>query len=428
LSKKIFPNMFYGYKIMAAGFVATMFLASLPIAFGVFFKPLAADLGWSRTELSFALTLSSTFMGISAFFLGRLTDRYGPRVVLLINGACLGVAHILLSQVHALWQLYLYQGLVMPIGNSGAEVPIVSTIARWFSKRRGMMIGVVKVGSGVGIMVVPVFCAWLIGVSGWRTAYVVIGVISLVVLLPVALVFKRDPSEIGVNPDNSSDNLLQAGDEKGPAYTIKMIIREPRFWMFALIWLSFIYCQNTVNYHLVNHITDLNIDPQVASTVITVYGAASIFGRLSLSGLSDKIGPRNAYLICHSLLILAFSWILFAGDLWQFYLFGAAYGFAHGSAYALLAPMATRLFGLSTLGSMVGTFIFLGALFGSVSALISGFIYDTTGNYFWAFLICLCFALTGFVTLFLIKKQMVVNEPTQFCPDPWHSPRKDGAV
>ena len=197
------PKVFYGYIVVVAGIIASVFMIGTFTSFGIFFKPLSSDFGWTRATTSVAMSISSLVMGLAAIATGRLTDKYGPKVVLIGSGLLMGLGNLLMSRVTTVWQLYLFYGVLVGTGMSASEIPIVGTVARWFVKRRGMLTGVTKVGAGIGTMTLPLLSSWLIYSHGWRNAYIIIGILALVGIVSMALLFKRDPSQIGELPDGA---------------------------------------------------------------------------------------------------------------------------------------------------------------------------------------------------------------------------------
>ena len=191
------PKIFYGYIVVAVAFLIMMIMWGTSYSFGVFFKPLLAEFGWTRAMTSGAYSLCMLLTGLLSIGTGRLTDRFGPRVVVTGCGLFLGLGCLLVSQVSALWQLYLFYGVMIGAGLSGAVVPMVATVARWFVKRRGMMTGITISGLGMGTLVMPPITNWLISTYGWRTSYIIIGITALVLVTSAAQFMKRDPAQIG---------------------------------------------------------------------------------------------------------------------------------------------------------------------------------------------------------------------------------------
>ncbi len=164
------PAFFYGYIIVLSGLIIALVVWGSQYSYGVFFKPLLAEFGWTRAATSGAYSLNLVLQGVFGFIAGRLCDRFGPRGVVTICGVLLGVGYLLMSQVQAIWHIYLFFGILISAGTCGF-VPIMSTAVRWFVKRRGLMSGIIMAGTGVGITAVPPLANMLIASYDWRTAY-----------------------------------------------------------------------------------------------------------------------------------------------------------------------------------------------------------------------------------------------------------------
>ncbi len=395
-------HFYYGYILVIAGIIASIFMVGTYTSFGIFFKPISLELEWTRATTSGATSLASLVMGVFSIVAGRLTDKYGPRLVLIASGILMGLGNLLMSQTRVLWHIYVYYGVLIGAGMSASEIPIMTTIARWFVKRRGTMTGITKVGAGIGIMVVPLLSGWLISISGWRNAYLILGVVALLSIISMALLYKRDPSEIGKLPDGDT-KVVDNNIEQGIKFLLGDVLRTRQFWMFTVSWFCFMFCLQIVMVHIVNHVTDVGISSTIAASVVSVIGGLSIAGRLGLASLSDVTGRKTAYLIAFSFLASAFLSLQFAREIWSFYLFGALYGIAHGACFTLLPLMMARLFGISSLGSVLGMILFFGTLGSLISPVFAGWVFDVTNSYLPAFWVGLGFSILGLVLLVLLK-------------------------
>jgi len=204
------PRFFYGYVIVLAAFCSTVVVWGIFYSFGIFFEPILTEFGWSRAVTSGAYSLCMALHGLLAIGMGRLNDRFGPRLIITACGLFFGLGHLLMSQINAAWQLYLFYGVIVSIGLSASFVPITSTVARWFVKRRGMMTGVVVAGIGLGTMFIPPLVSQLISIYGWRTSYIIVGVAALVLVTLAAQFLKRTPEQIGLSP-YGKDEVKQEG-------------------------------------------------------------------------------------------------------------------------------------------------------------------------------------------------------------------------
>ena len=400
-------SFFYGYVVVAAGFAIGAMLVGSFLSLGVFFKPVSLEFGWARATTSVAASTAQLMAGAFGLLFGRLTDKYGPMLVLIGCGLSMGLGHIMLSQVNALWQFYLFFGLIVGIGLGGAETPIVVTIARWFTQRRGLMTGITKVGAGVGIMLIPVLANSLILGHGWQVAYIVVGIIALVVVIPSALFMKRDPSQIGETPYGADDTAATELVVNIRSYSLHEAIAARQFWLFSIVWFSFMFCIGIVQLHLIPHVTDVGVSTTIAATMMSVVGGSSILGRVAFASLSDKLGTKFMYIVAFTFLGISMAWMKLADEVWMFYLFAVLYGTAHGACFAMFAPMIANLFGLGSLGILVSTVFFLGTWAAVISPTLAGYVFDSTGSYQIAFSIGLAFCILGILLLLLLKSQAI---------------------
>ena len=172
-SPYLIPPIFYGYFVVVASFFIVMVMYAAFYSYGVFFKPLLNEFGWTRAIISGAFSLSTILLGIMSILMGGLSDRFGPRIVLTLCAFLLGLGYFLMSQISTAWQLYLVYGIIIGTGMGGSFVPVMSTIARWFTKRRGMMTGIIAAGIGVGASVGPPTVHQLIFNYGWRISFII---------------------------------------------------------------------------------------------------------------------------------------------------------------------------------------------------------------------------------------------------------------
>ena len=165
----------YGYIVVVAALCIMLAMYGTRSVFGVFFKPMLTEFGWTRALTSGAHSLSMVVQGSLAVIMGGFNDRLGPRIVLTLSGFLVGLGYLQMSQIGAVWQLYLFYGVLIGTGMGGVFVPLLSTIARWFTARRSMMTGVVATGIGIGTLLEPPVANRLISIYDWRTSYIIIG-------------------------------------------------------------------------------------------------------------------------------------------------------------------------------------------------------------------------------------------------------------
>jgi len=252
--------------------------------------------------------------------------------------------------------------VIVGTGMASHDVVTLSTIARWFVRRRGMMTGVVKMGTGAGQLVVPLIATALLAAYSWRSSYLIIGAASLVLFVLVAQVFRRDPQQMGLLPDGAESTGSTPSGSAEQGLSLREAVRTRQFWTICLAYFSAIYCLLTIVVHIVPHVTDVGISDTRAAGVLSTIGGVSMAGRFIMGTASDRIGRKRAWIICFIILIASFIWLRMAGELWMFYLFAVVYGFAHGGFFVLVSPMTAELFGTRAHGVISALFILLACL------------------------------------------------------------------
>jgi OFA family oxalate/formate antiporter-like MFS transporter len=190
------PRFSYGYIVVLASFVIMVLAQGLFIVFGLFFNPLLKEFGWTRATISGAYSLSSILQGVLGIAMGGVADRFGPRVVVTVCGTLLGAGYLLMSQLHTVWQIYLFYGVIIGIAMSGLWVPLLSPVSRWFVARRSLMTGVVMSGMTIGGVVAPLIVSRLIVAYEWRQTFIIIGGAALIIIVLFAQFLRLDRNQI----------------------------------------------------------------------------------------------------------------------------------------------------------------------------------------------------------------------------------------
>ncbi len=382
-------------RVVAASFVIQGTVIGMMFGYSVFLKVLEGELGWSRTVLSGAPSLAFLVMGLLAFVVGRLSDRYGPRWVLTVSGLSTGVAYALMGGMQEPWQLLLYFGCLVGVGLATHDVVTLSTVATWYQKKRGLMTGVVKTGTAVGQVLVPILVTVLIASVGWRQALVVLGIGAAIILVAVAQMMRRKPAADGpddATADQSDDNGTQTSgraesmDLAGPQLTLSAALKSPVLWMLCAIQFCFFPSLTTVPLHIVAHASDLGLSTVRAATVLSMIGGCSIAGRLVVGLLHDRIGGRRALLLCLTLLSLALLALRIIDTPYLLYFLAPFYGFAHGGLFTVVSPNVAEYFGLKAHGAIFGIVVLFGTLSGASGPLLAGWLFDRSGSYSIAFM------------------------------------------
>ncbi len=374
-------RVFRGWTIVGGAFLVLFTAYGAQYSFGVFFSALLDEFHWSRASLAGAFALYAALYSVCGFPAGRLTDRWGPRVVIAAGGLFLGAALAGMSLVTALWQPYVLYGVVAALGMGTAYVPCNTTVVKWFVARRGLAVGVASSGGSVGTFLLPPLAQLLVTAVGWRTAYVVFGAAVFVVLNLVARVMRRDPESVGLHPDGAPGPVGAAGPGE-PAWPLRRAIRTRALWMIAATFTATWIPVFIPLVHLVPFTRDLGYSPLTGAWVVSTLGGGAVVGRLVMGGVSDRIGRKPAAGIAMVVQAVGFLGFLLAGH-GLAVLFGAAllFGYSYGAISTLFPAIVGDFFGRGQVGAIVG---FLFAVAGAMAGwgpLIAGAIYDATGGY-----------------------------------------------
>lgn len=394
---------FYGYVIVVAAFCIMVLIYGAYYAFGVFFKPVLTDFGWTRALTSGAFSLSMIVHGLLAIVMGGLTDRFGPRVVITLCGFLLGLGYLLMSQIGAVWQLYLFYGVIIGAGMSGSWVPILSTVARWFVRRRSMMSGVVLASTGVAALIAPQVANQLITVYGWRQSYIILGIAVLLIVVLSAQFLRRDPTQMRQVPYGASKESEQGFKPRTEDFSLKKAIYIKQFWQIFAMLFCFGFSFILIIVHIVPHAMELGISAASAASILSVVGGLMIVGRLGLGAYADRIGNRQMFIMGFILMSAALFWLVPSREALGLYVSAGLIGFATGGMGASESPLVAKFFGLSSHGLIYGV-LTLGFTSGAaVGPLLAGYIFDLTGSYQLAFLIAAVIAVVGLISTVLLK-------------------------
>jgi len=396
------PKFFYGYVIVTAAFVMLTVMGGTYYSFGVFFTPLLTEFGWTRAMMSGAFSLCIMLEGVLGIVMGRATDRWGPRMVLTLCGFLLGLGYLLMSQISALWHFYLLYGVIIGIGLGGLWVPPVSIVVRWFTKRRNMMTGIAVAGTGIGGLITPLLANWLISTYAWRLSYVILGSIVLVLIVLAAQFLKRDPAQVGQLPYGENGREIHELQLGNSGLSLREAIYTKQLWLVSGLFFCFGFCVFTIMVHIVPHAIELGIPAASAANILAIIGGVSIAGKTIMGAATDRIGTRTGIIIGFILMFAALVWLVAVRELWMLYLFATIFAFGYATMVALMSPIIAELFGLSSVGILLGIVNFAATIGCAIGPVLAGWLFDINGSYQLAFLLSAAVGLIGLIiTLFI---------------------------
>lgn len=412
-------RVFYGWVIVGMGLVVWILEPGMFASFGVFFKPIASELGWTRSMVAGAISLSSLSMGVLAPFSGALADRYGARRLVMTSGVLTGVAYALLSVTQTLWQFYAFY-ILLGLGMGISFAPITVTVIRWFEKSRGLALGITSVGTGIGGMIFPLLSNQLISLWGWRSSYLVMGILLGTAVLLAGTFLRSSPQEMGLLPYGARDSETPAAPSPAgnPApqadFTLRQAVRTVAFWTVFFAAVAAVFSFSLVNVHLVPHATDRGLTPATAAAVMAVFGAGNSVGRLALGYLSDRIGRKHMFFTVLAVGGAAMLLLIGAQTALMFYMFALVFGIAYGGSIVNWLALPGELFGLRAIGILTGLTMMGSTFGGAIGSFLAGYIYDATGSYSAAFSTAAILLLiaSGFVLFLKAPRQTAHSEAT----------------
>jgi MFS family permease len=369
----------YGWIVVGAGALMTCVGFGSMLSLAVFLQPISQDMGWTRSGVSAAATIDFLCMGLSAFFWGALSDRFGARIVVLAGALLLGIGLIAASQAATLWQFQLAFGVVIGIAAGSFYAPMMAVASAWIEHHRSLAVALVSAGMGVAPLTVAPFASWLITTYDWRTAMLVIGVVALALLIPAALL---------VRPAPQAAAPATAGGANAPdmQWTAAQAFKTPQFITLALAHFACCAAHSGPIFHMVSYAMVCGIAPMTAVTVYSLAGFSGLGGRLLLGALADRLGAKHV--LVGGLLVQALSvaTYLAVGQLGEFYALSVIFGLAYGGVMPLYAVLVREYFGARIMGTVFGAVSAFASLGMALGPLAGGWVFDTYQTYNWLYI------------------------------------------
>ncbi|MBA4417906.1 MAG: hypothetical protein C0392_08355 [Syntrophus sp. (in: bacteria)] len=389
-------RIYYGWYIVAASFIILFFNSGARYAFGVMFKPITAEFGWSRGTISLVFFVNMVVFALALTIVGKVYDRFGPKWVIIVSTLFISAGFILTSYIHSIGQFFFSYGILAAAGVAGTAVPLMATLtSKWFAKWRGLAISLSISGSSIGqFALVPLFSLFAVS-YGWRASYLYIGIIMLIAnILLAVFVIKGDPHHLGLKPFGEGEEAdtakkpVSAAPHTGdiPDYSLKQALGTRSYWLFLVIMFICGGGDYFATTHLIPLATDYGISPITAGNMLGWYGLCSLAGILVAGPAADSIGNKIPIVLTFVLRVLLFLLVIRYKTIASLYVFALLFGFTHLITAPLTPMLVGKLYGVTHLGILTGvvnTVHFLGAGFWTYMA---GVVFDKTGSYQTAFL------------------------------------------
>ena len=401
------PCFFYGWVIVGIAVVNLTLVMGIRHSFSVFFPPILDEFGWSRGITAVMFSLNLLVYGLLAPVAGSLGDRWKPRTVMPIGIVILGLVTASCALAQELWHFYLLFGILVPVGLALGGWPLLApALSNWFTKRRGLAIGLGHMGAGFSFAY-GMFAEFAISQLGWRYAYFALAGTVVALLLPIHLLFfhyrpenkglktygaTEPPVTKDLAAEVATDENLVSGD-----WTLGRAMRTYQLWLLVLTeilyWGIGAYL---VLAHQVKFAEDMGYSSLFAASVFALFGICMAAGQLS-SSISDWIGREKTITIAITLAIGALIALISVRDTsqpWLLYVYAICFGYGTGLFASTMIAASADIFHGRHFGAIGGLLVTGIGIGGAIGPWLGGYIYDISGSYISAFILCIvCFGL-----------------------------------
>jgi MFS family permease len=398
---------FYGYIILALCLINMVMMRGVTGSFSVYYLALLENFGWSHSDGASIASVNFLVYALAAPFVGFAFDRFGPRFLMPLGGALVGVGLLLSGFGNSLWNFYLSYGVVTALGQGALGfVGHNALISFWFVRRRATAIGIATMGQGLGALIMIPLTEFLISRFGWRLTFMATAALILLAVVPAnALLQRRDPQDVGQLPDGDLVPASQPSDPQAQNripqrdWTLRAALGSAPFWGITMGHLALGTALFMINTHIVAHLVSLGFNKLVAAFVAGLIGFVRIGGTVLWGFISDKLGRDQTYAIAVLVTLAGLGCLIAlsgASPMWFVYLAAVLYAIGHSAGNPTYGSVIADIFSGHKVGLIFG---FLEISFGLGSAFgawIGGYLFDLTGTYRWPFSLCLvCFAISG---------------------------------
>jgi predicted MFS family arabinose efflux permease len=394
------PRFFYGWYVVAAAWFLLFLTGALSAA--IFFKPILEEFQLDRATLSSVQTTALIVFAISAPFLGRLIDRFGPKAMLFVSATCQTLTSVVNGLATNLWHLYIGRYLLEIRPGHGTQV----LINRWFVKKRGRALGILSTGIPIGILVLSPVSQHLVDIWGWRDTLLFWAVVTCVTQVPLILLIRNNPEDkdyapdgeplYGAKPTHPSPELeIEASPPKLTTATGNSLTEAARTGSFWLLSASQLLCGSGCGFiytHIVIFATDMGYSAMIGASLLSVMGCANLFGVLLTGHMSDRTSRSKVLSLTHIIRSLSFFtvviFILLSGtSLWLLYVAIALFGFGFFTTAPLASGLIADLFGNLRMGTIIGVTLACHMIGMAIGAYAGGITFELTGSYYRFFII-----------------------------------------
>jgi MFS family permease len=383
-ARLVHGRLFYGWVVVAATCLLLVVDFGVVYSFGAFFELFARDFRADRSAVSLVFALNGPVYFALGALTGPLTDRVGPRRLCLLGAAAFLAGLGLASRATELWQMYASYSLLVGVAVGATYVPSVSTVQRWFVRRRALASGVAVSGIGVGTLLGPIVATGLTGAHGWRTTYLLVGLLAAALTALAGWLLLPAPEVVGLAPDGSPAGALvhaPAGAALSGGTTEAIRSRDFLWLYLAMVFACIPLFMGAA--HMAPFARDAGLDADGAAATLGLFGAGSTLGRLVLAPLTDRVGRLPAYIATiASVMLVMLAWLLLpAAWAWPLLVWAAVFGAVYGTFVALAPAVIADTFGARAVSGTLGVY-YTGAGVGAfLGPWLAGALFDRAGSY-----------------------------------------------
>jgi MFS family permease len=364
----------YRWVIVAAGGLLGCVAIGAMFSLPVFLRPMSQETGWSVTGISTTMTIGFLAMAVASMVWGNLSDRFGPRPVVLVGSVVLAASLALASRAESLIAFQFQFGLLVGASTAAVLAPMMACVTGWFDTQRGLAVSLVSAGMGMAPMTMAPLAAWLISIHDWRSSMLIIAVLVAALMVPAALLVRRPPAL-------EDGGAMMAAGEPQSDMTVRQAVRSPQF---IILMLANFFCCATHSgpiFHTVSYAVTCGIPMIAAVSIYSIEGFSGMFGRIGFGVAGDRFGAQRVLavgLLAQAFGVLAYA---FVDRLDGFYAVAVVVGFLYAGTMPLYAVIIRENFPLRMMGTIIGGTAMAGSLGMSIGPLLGGLIYDRFGSY-----------------------------------------------
>lgn len=396
------PAFFYGWVMVAVGFINLGIAFGVWYSFSVFILAIIKEFGWSRASASSIFSIFIFSQALMNLLAGHLQDRFGPRVVIPLGALLLSFSLVLTSQSRMLWHFFLTYGVL-----AGAGVSLLgfashaAFIPKWFERKRGLAVGIAMAGIGFGMLLLIPLVEQFISKFGWRSTYLFLAALALFLVGPLNLIFaRRSPEAIGLMPDgDEKDGSLQKKQSMvvkvvnsvwaQESWTLNKAVRTGRFWFLAIAFYFLAFSYQGTLLHSVSAMVDFGLKRESAAFFFGILGIMGSVGKILLGYLSDIYGRERINTIGAALAvmgILSLINVIHAPEMLPLF-FAIFFGLGYGAAAPLLPSVCADIFQGRSFGLIFAMIAIGGGAGGATGSFMAGLLRDISGSYITPFMV-----------------------------------------